>query len=286
MEDTADPQDGSADFLKGKNSVQILSDVVEYLNEIAPLSLAESWDNVGLLVGDDRAEVSSVLTCLTLTPDVAAEAIDCQAQLVVSHHPLLFRPVQRLTAETVEGRMLLDLIAARIAVYSPHTGYDSAVEGINRQLAEALGLTEIGVLRPVGDALPDKPETGSGRFGKLPAAMSLADFHRLVKQQLKIERLQFVGPLDMRIERIAIACGSAAEFLPDAHRRGCQLLLTGEARFHACLEARALGMALVLAGHYATERPAMERLAERLAEHFPDLSVQASQTETDPVQWD
>src|SRR5687767_15001834 len=113
-----------------------IEDVVGFLTEQAPLKLAETWDNVGLLVGDRQANVSRVLTCLTLTPEVAAEAIAADVQLVVAHHPVLFKPVQKLTADDSQGRMLLDLIAARVAVFSAHTAYDSALQGINQSLAE------------------------------------------------------------------------------------------------------------------------------------------------------
>src|SRR5262245_16435797 len=116
-----------------------VADLVACLERLAPPKLSEEWDNVGLLVGDRTQPVASVLTCLTLTPDVAREAIERRVSLVVSHHPVLFRAVKRLTADDPQGRMLLDLIAARIAVYSPHTGYDSADEGINRQIAARLG---------------------------------------------------------------------------------------------------------------------------------------------------
>ena len=124
-------------------------DVVTFLKHIAPASLAEDWDNVGLLVGDDAAEVATVLTCLTLTPDVAREAIDNRANLVISHHPLMFRPIQRITTADPQGRLLLDLIGAGIGLYSPHTGYDSATLGINRQLAELIGLQDVKPLRPL-----------------------------------------------------------------------------------------------------------------------------------------
>jgi len=184
--------------------------------------------------------------------------------------------------------MLLDLIQAKIAVYSPHTSYDSAERGINWQLANLLGLEEIGILRPVAsqtDPSVDE-ERGAGRFGTLPAEFTLPQLNQLIKQALKISSLQYVGEPDLRIRRIGIACGAAAEFLKDAHRHECQVLLTGEARFHACLEARALGMGLILPGHYATERPAMEQMAQLLQQQFPKLKIGASQQETDPLQWD
>ncbi len=258
-----------------------LQELINFLRELAPLELAETWDNVGLLIGDSSTEVSSVLTCLTLTPNVAEEAISRKAQLIVSHHPLLFHPVQRLTAATSEGRLLLSLIRSGIAVYSPHTGYDSAADGINQQLAHLFGLDDIQPLRPSATA----PPLGSGRCGQLPASVTLQEVIERVKRTLRVTQLQYVGDLTRPITRLAIACGSAAEFLHDAASLGCQALLTGEARFHACVEAEVAGIALILPGHYATERPAMEQLADVLQSRFANLAIQASANESDPVKF-
>jgi dinuclear metal center YbgI/SA1388 family protein len=273
----------------------LVAEICAFLERLAPQRLAEEWDNVGFLVGDASRHATAVMTCLSLTADVAAEAAARNASLVVTHHPLLFRPVRQVTSATPDGRVLLALIEAGVAVYSPHTSYDSAAGGINQQLAEALGLSNIEVLR-VSDAscdsvasgtqAPSQPVAGGGRRGDLPAPVSLREFLRRLKNEFRIDRLQYVGDPAGIVERVGIACGSAAEFLPDAHRHGCQVLVTGEARFHACLEARELGVALALIGHFASERPAMERLAERLAARFPELEVWASAQETDPLNWD
>lgn len=267
-----------------------IQDVARILETLAPSALAEEWDNVGLLIGNSAAEVGRVMTCLTLTPDVAEEAIEKRVELIVSHHPILFRPVQRLTADSYDGRMLLDLIAARVAVYSPHTGYDSAKEGINQQLAELFDLSDIAPLRPLhtgeSDHVPATSETiGSGRFGRLPEPVRLAEFNQLVKQRLHLDVLQLAGDEQATVECVGIACGSAAEFLPDAARNNCQVLLTGEARFHSALEAASLGVNLVLVGHYASERPAVERLAEMIADGLSQLTVWPSESESDPLQW-
>jgi dinuclear metal center YbgI/SA1388 family protein len=274
-----------------------VADIMQFLQDFAPLELAEEWDNVGLLIGSGRRDVRRVLTCLTLTPDVAAEAVAGGVDLIVTHHPVLFRAVQRLTDETSQGRMLLKLIAGRISVYSPHTAFDSAADGINRQLAESLGLHEIQPLRPLAAAGPDSVVAaahgvggstvplGSGRFGVLTAPLMLKDFNQLVKSALGIQHLQFVGDEDRPIQRVAVACGAAAEFLSDAARHGCDVLLTGEARFHACLEAEAVGVAMVLSGHYASERPAVEGLAAVIGERFGEVECTASAAERDPVQW-
>lgn len=121
--------------------------VLDYLKQLAPLELAADWDNVGLLLGDPAQPVERVLTCLTVTPESAAEAIAERVQLIVAHHPILFRGVKRLTASTAEGRMLLDLARAGIAVYSPHTAFDNCAGGINDLLAARLELTKVEPLR-------------------------------------------------------------------------------------------------------------------------------------------
>jgi len=272
-----------------------VAQIAQELEQFAPLRLAESWDNVGLLVGDRQAEVQRVMTCLTLTPASVAEAVRAGVQLIVAHHPLPFRPLQRLTTDTTVGRLLLELIAARIAVYSPHTAFDSALRGINRQFADGLGLLEIKPLvvkeepRLDGAELADAASLtggemlGAGRYGQLATPLKLADFAARVKAFLQLETIRGVGQADQPIRRVAIACGSGGDFLSAARRRGCDCLLTGEANFHACLEAEATGVALLLTGHYASERFAVERLAEQLRTTFPDVEIWPSRDEHDPL---
>ncbi|WP_437202652.1 Nif3-like dinuclear metal center hexameric protein [Planctomicrobium sp. SH664] len=260
-----------------------LARITDFLARLAPLELAESWDNVGLLLGEAQQPVDKVLTCLTLTEDVADEAVQGGARLIVAHHPILFRPVQRLTSATAEGAMLLKLIRAEIAVYSPHTAYDSAPSGINQQLAELLGLREIVPLRPAAECVD--ASMGSGRYGQLVQPRRCDQVLADVRHQLKVAQLEFVGDPARMVHQVAVACGSAGEFLKDAHQAGCELFITGETRFHTALEARQLGIGLVVAGHYATERPGIEWLAARLQREFPRVKVWASEVERNPLQW-
>src|SRR5438132_3460963 len=141
-----------------------VSHLCDFLDCLAPPALAAEWDNVGLLVGDRAQKVERVMTCLTITPAVAAEAIRERADLIVTHHPLPFKPLKRLTADQPTGRMLLDLIRAGVAIHSPHTAFDSAAAGINQQLAEGLGLTQIQPLEPAEGVASG---LGSGRWGSL-----------------------------------------------------------------------------------------------------------------------
>ncbi len=260
-----------------------VAECIAVLEKYAPLDLAEDWDNVGLLLGQREAPLEKVMTCLTLSTDVAHEAIEGGADLIVTHHPILFQPTQRLTDETDEGSVILSLAASGVAVYSPHTAFDSAAEGINQQLAEGLKLSGVAPLRPRDDADPSR--LGSGRFGQLGSECTLEGFMDQVRQLLGVQIIGFVGESAASVRTVGIACGSAAEFLKEAEHCGCDVLLTGEARFHACLEARARRVALVLPGHYATERHAVESLAQMLGRTLPGVECWASRVEEDPLQW-
>jgi dinuclear metal center YbgI/SA1388 family protein len=253
--------------------------VETFLEEFAPPRLAESWDNVGLLVGDRQSEVRRIMTCLTVTPGTAEEAISNRADLIVTHHPMPFSAVKRVTADTIVGGMLLKLIAAGVAIYSPHTAFDSAAEGINQRLAEGLGLKDIEPL------VPHVQGQGAGRRGRLDPSIGLDELARRLMKFLGISNLHTVGDVAKKRSTVAVACGAAGEFLEAARTAGCDAMVLGEARFHTCLEAEAWGLGLLLPGHYASERFAVQALAEVLAKQFPDFEVWASRTERDPLQW-
>ena len=254
-------------------------EICSYLEKLAPTSLAESWDNVGLLLGRRTRPVQRLMTCLTLTAPVAAEAVERQVQMIVTHHPVLFRAAKKITDANEEGRILLELAEAGIAVYSPHTAFDSAARGINQQLAESLGLQQIQPLRKIGETI----DSGAGRFGSLERPMNRDEFLKRVAITVRARSLEYTWPNNQPAEHVAVACGSAAEFLEDAIRAGCDTFVTGEARFHSVLEAQSRGINLILAGHFASERPGVEQLAEELAQQFPDVECFPSDNDRDPL---
>ncbi|PHS18717.1 MAG: Nif3-like dinuclear metal center hexameric protein [Blastopirellula sp.] len=263
----------------------LLLDICDRLESFAPVCLAEDWDNVGLLLGDPQQEIQRVMTCLTISPDIVDEAIKSQAQLVVTHHPLPFRAMKKITTQTIAGEMILRLIQSGIAVYSPHTAFDSAREGINQQLAEGLKLTRIAPLIQRSESSAEIG-IGSGRFGEITEGpMELARVVETVKQFLGINSLHIVGDGLKSIHRIAVACGAAGEFMSTALEKGCDCLLLGETNFHTCLEARSNGLALILTGHYASERFAVEKLAHWLSQQYSEVTCWASREESDPVRW-
>ena len=301
--------------------------VCQILADIAPLALAESWDNVGLLVGDRQRSIRVVMVCLTVTPQVVEEAIAKRVELIVTHHPLPFRPLTKITSDTTVGKMLLALIAHGIAVYSAHTAYDSARGGINQLWAEGLGLSGIaplvladptrlhptggqnpaGINTPVACQAPADP-IGAGRYGRLPEPLDPESLAQKVASICRCRSWKLAGgklaggnlaggsptgsanppgSANAPISKVAIACGSGGSFLSAAKGRGCQALVTGEASFHDCLEAEASGLALILVGHYASERFGIERLAGRLATEFRridgELEVFSSDADVDPL---
>lgn len=256
-----------------------VSDVCSFLDQLAPPELSESWDNTGLLVGRKNVPVYRLMTCLTLTPNVAEEAIRRDVQLIVTHHPLLFRGTKQITDDTVEGVILLALIQSQTAVFSPHTRFDSAAGGINQQLAESFGLESIRPLLPMAD----HPDRGGGRIGVLPVPVPLPKFLSTVAQAVSADRLEYCGKNEAMVRVVGVGCGAAESFLAEAAAQHCDTFVTGEARFHSALDAQSRGISLVLTGHFASERPAVQNLADVLQSRFPDVRVFASDFDLNPL---
>lgn len=277
-----------------------LKELIDALQRIAPLGIAESWDNVGLLVGDPASSIAKVMTCLTLSDGVLEEAIDRKIGLVVSHHPIPFRPLTRITTEDPTGRILWRAMQHSIAIYSPHTAWDNAHEGINRQLAGLLHLGNLRPLVPINRAA--NSQSGNSQTGKVKQGTSLDDpmerelgcgvigeFAKPVRIDDLVERLGIsIRGMSVRctdsgerlVNRIGIVCGSGGSMLSKAAGERCDLFLTGEATYHQCLEAEARGVAMLMIGHFASEAFSMRKLAELLARAFPQLDVGASESES------
>ncbi len=250
------------------------------MESIAPTALSEAWDNTGLLLGDANASVERVQTCLTLTTETVAEAVARSASLVISHHPLPFKPLARITTSSQAGRLIWELSRAGISVYSPHTSWDSAERGINALLAEKLQLRNVCALIPAGRE--EFSSLGAGRIGDLGQSTELQTVTQDLLNVLPNCRPRGVD-CGRAIRRIAVACGSGGSLLAAAGSSGCDLFVTGEATFHMCLEAQAMGISLLMVGHFASEHFAMQDLAEWLKAAFPTLDVWPSKNEKDPV---
>jgi dinuclear metal center YbgI/SA1388 family protein len=255
--------------------------ICQAMSQIAPLSLAEDWDNVGLLLGDRSAPARRVMTCLTITQSVVEEAETEQVDLLIAHHPLPFKPLAKITTDSAASGLVWRLCRSGVSLYSAHTAYDSAVGGINDQWAEALSLTNTAALIPFPDALGFERNTqthskslnspGAGRYGDLATPRLAREILAAAAKFSGANRPRMVGDPARVVRRVGVACGSGGSFVAAARRAGCDLLLTGEATFHTCLEAENTGLLLGMVGHYASERFAMEALAQRL-QSSPELN--------------
>jgi dinuclear metal center YbgI/SA1388 family protein len=222
---------------------------------------AAEWDVVGLQVGDPDDRVSNVLISLDVTAAVLDEAQRRGADLVLAHHPLLFRPLARLTPGTAAGMLALRAARSGCAVLAVHTNFDAALAGTTAPIVDLLGLQDVRPLEP----LAVDPTIGLGRIGDLPAETSLRDVADRLAGGLPAPHLRVAGPLDRPVRRVA-ACGGAGDSLmAAAHAAGADLYVTGDLRHHVVLDALQLGMTLIDAGHYATEAAALPTLRERLA---------------------
>lgn len=248
-----------------------------HLNEMFPPKLAEEWDNVGFIFGDSGKVVSKVLVCLTVTPAVVKEAVNWNADLIITHHPFPFRKTNKITNETVEGAMILELARADINIYSPHTAFDSADSGINQSTLEALGLTSI------SDLVEKRDMNGSGRVGVYTEPTTLEKIIDVCKRHYGVDTLKVVGAKEDKISKVATACGSGGDFFSAAKAKGVDLFITGEASFHTCIAAQSHGIAMILTGHYASERIAVEDLAVELKNKFKKIEFAASEADVSPV---
>ncbi len=340
------------------------------VNSFCPPALAEEWDNVGLQVGNPAADVSRIAVALDPVEATLTEAISKKAELLVCHHPLIFRPLRQLTPHDETGKLVTRAVREDIAILSAHTNLDRAVGGLNDWLAEHLGLRDTEPLEAVGGSLfklvvfvPDedqeavadaifsagggtigaydrcsyrtagtgtfrpgtgtdphigqqgedesvaevrletvvpqerlgrvvakmvkahpyeevaydlyplhneRPDVGLGRIGRLAEPLPLAEYAAQVKSRLAADHLRIVGPGDQRIAKVAVCGGSGASLLSTAARKGADLLVTGDIKYHDARIAESLGVALVDAGHFATEQIAVAGLTQRLRKMIED----------------
>ncbi len=252
--------------------------VRERIEEVAPVALAESWDNVGWQVGHDGVTVSHVLVALDVDLRVLDEAKRVGADLIVAHHPLFFRPLHRLDPSTPRGRLIVELIRADVAVYAAHTNVDAVRDGVNGALAETLGLEPVAPLMPVPNA-PD--QWGFGAICELaPSSVTTEELVWRVHRRLNTPTPRVTPGGPTHHQRVALLGGSGATFLDAVAGAGCTCFITGELKYHDAQHARALGITVIEAGHYYSEAPVLVRMARWLQPL--GIPVTVSQVVTSP----
>jgi len=236
------------------------------LNEIIPPSLSCTWDNDGLMCcPDPDREVKRVLIALDVTGEVADEAVEGGFDAVISHHPLIFKPIKKLTADGGAGGILINFIRAGVSVMSFHTRLDAAEGGVNDVLAETIGLEDIEPLEVEG-------EGNIGRVGKLPEKLEIEEFASAVKEAIGAPDVRFAGG-GHPVYRVAVISGDGGKLISAARAAGADTFVSGELGYHNLLAADEQGINLVEAGHFYTEDPVCDRLAEILAAIDPEIET-------------
>lgn len=250
------------------------NDVLSFLNTCAPLTYQMEFDNSGFLVGDRGAEIHRVLVALDITSQVISEAESIGAQLIVSHHPLIFHPLSAVCADDPTGRKVMRLIRSGISAICMHTNLDIAEGGVNDALMEALDAKTTDILEPSGTDNDGKP-LGCGRIGFLKQEMDLEPFLQFVGERLRVNGVRYV-PGGRPVHQIAVCGGSGGSMLELAASAGCDTLLTADVKYDRFLTAQELGVNLIDADHFCTENVIVPKLAERIRHEFPDLHVTIS----------
>lgn len=255
-----------------------VSDIISCLNDIAPFSSAESWDNVGLLVGNRSRVVRALLVALDPTNRLLDEARALGADTVVTHHPAIFRPLPAIDTADPTGRFLEQALGHKLNIIACHTNLDSARRGVNDALAELLGLTDLQPL--VAPAMQQPDGTGLGRVGRYPDSLTGSDFIARVLNLLELPSCLVAGPLPARINTVALCGGSGAEFAELARQRGADVYLSAEIKHHVARWAEECGFCVIDGTHYATEKPVVPLLARRLREYVAERDWEVAIYET------
>ena len=259
-----------------------VGDILKYIETLAPRSMKMDWDNVGLLCGSKATPVTKVLVALDPFEGVCREAAQWGAQLIVTHHPVIFQAPKAITDETSVGRSILQLCAHGISAINAHTNLDCAPGGVNDVLAKKLALVNVQVVDPEGTD-ENGNEWGLLRMGEVPE-QPLGAFLNRVKTLLGCEGLRYVDG-GKPVRKVAVGGGSCAGEMLDALRAGCDTFVTADVKYNQFWDARDLGINLIDAGHFATENPVVSVLAEKIAGAFPEIEVKISETHADCMKY-
>ncbi len=228
-----------------------VKDIYNYIDSFAPFSTQEEWDNSGLLVGDENRVVNKILFALDITSDVVKQATDCKADLIITHHPIIFKPV----SEVLSDSLIYKLIENGISIISAHTNYDKATDGVNDILCQTINATNF-----------EKVEGTCLNIAYVDNNVYVEDFALILRRKLGgVVRYNLPGK---KISKIAVCSGSGSDYLSLAKEMKCDALLTGDASHHAFLDANEIGIALFACGHFETEVIAIKPLLEKIKREF------------------
>ena len=248
-------------------------EIVSAMEKIAPTILAEEWDNSGFLIGNKNKQIEKILFALDATSEVIEEAIKVKADMIITHHPLIFKAVKSITNETLGGR-IYKLIQNDICLYCAHTNFDIVFGGTNDILAQKLGLKNIDILEVEKEYQGKK--YGIGRIGILEKETEFLEYIDILKNILGLKRVNVIGDLDRKIKKVALCTGSGSDYIEAAYKNNADLYISGDVRFHDGQKLQELNLCFADITHYHSENLAMPVLKEYLEKELKnnDLKVE------------
>jgi dinuclear metal center YbgI/SA1388 family protein len=266
-----------------------VSDIVHVMDQIAPPYLAEDWDNAGLQIGDHQWPVRTVAVALDPSLEVIKEARDKNADLLITHHPLIFRPLPRIDFGTPIGAIIKTAAKYQMAIFAAHTNLDKSEGGSNDLLARRIGLQDLKFLQYSNDVYPlfsIDHRQGIGRVGVLKKAIELQALALKVKTEFHLQHIKFVGRPDLVITKVAVCTGSGSSLLNSFYSSGAQAYISGDLKYHDARDVEAAGLGLIDMGHFSSEylvvKELVKRLTHLLAEKQLQVEVRACEIEKDP----
>ena len=244
-------------------------DIIAVIEDFAPLSIQEGWDNSGLCVGSPEAEVSSVLFALDCTESLVDEAIECGADMIITHHPLIFSGLKKISPENQVGAAVIKAIKNGISIYAAHTNADKVVAGVSGAMAAKLGLVDVQILDEDGEGI------GLGVVGNVPQPLAVESVMSLVKDRFSLKVLKSSKPLDGMISRVAMCGGSGGSLIGAARKSGAQLYISGDISYHNFFTPE--GFMIMDIGHYESEIEIVNILFSLIKKNFPTFAVRITQ---------
>ena len=244
-------------------------DIIKVIEDFAPLSIQEGWDNSGLCVGSPEDEVSSVLVALDCTPSLVDEAVACGADMIVTHHPLIFSGLKKVSPDDLVGAAVIKAVKAGISIYAAHTNADKVLEGVSGAMAARLGLTDVQVLADDGNG------TGLGVVGNLCQPMTSEQVLEYVKEKFGLKVVKASRPVEGLVSRIAMCGGSGGSLISAAQKSGAQLYISGDISYHNYFTRE--GFMIMDIGHYESEIDIVDILFSLIKKKFPTFAVRIAQ---------
>ena len=246
-----------------------VGDIIKVIEDFAPLSLQEGWDNSGLSIGSPDAPVTSVLLGLDCTPELVDEAVECGADMIITHHPLIFSGLKKISPDDMTGAAVIKAIKAGISIYAAHTSADKVIAGVSGAMAARLGLVNVSILDEDGDG------TGLGVVGDLPEPLSAEEAVRVVKERFGLKAMRTSRPIEGSVSRVAMCGGSGGSLIKAAKASGAQLYISGDISYHNFFTPE--GFMIMDIGHYESEKDIVEILFSLLRKNFPTFAVRITQ---------